>query len=389
MDNLNELKQELENQIQQQFNANSEKAIELITRLDVRSVLELLSVGQLDDPIGLFWNLYESTSNVSIEWDSLIVRVLDFLYQKHQVPYQPDGEPRNDNDFQFSLDAEQLIIPDKVKGLVRFLHVAAARGFRIKRSQDGQLSEEAINCFMEVVRTNNRLYQAGLGDLIDLDNSLMFLLSADAVAAKASVEIARLRVAEGHYEEALGYLASAAFWSHYSVERYSEQGDDTDYRTESAPVPMAPSCSMTDHIVRNGLDNTSFAEIASTFMKLKEYGRANHWLEVVKDCEHLLYSVYIFGAPVRFPNSSLFRRIDPPTGSHKSTQEAGPCAVYQCLGAPGMSRAFLPQLPFCPKPAGRAGLAVYELRQAKEPCTQVGTTHAGPPRRHPPPRRPG
>ena len=296
MDILNDLKQELENQIRLELSAGSEEAMTIFSRPDVLSILKPLSGSVQDDPIGLFWNLYEPTSSLSKEWDVLILRVLDFLYRNHQVPYEPDGESLNENDLQFSLDAERLIIPDKVKALVTFLHVAAARGFRIKQSQGGQLSEEAINCFYEVVRTNHRLYQAGLGDLLERDSSLMFLLSADAVSAKASVEIARVRLAEGHYEEALGCMASAAFESHYAVERYSEQGDATDYRNESNPVPMAPSCSITDHIVRKGLDNTSPVEIASVFLKLKEYGRAARWLAVVKNCEHLFYSIYIFGA---------------------------------------------------------------------------------------------
>ncbi|MDE2842673.1 MAG: hypothetical protein OXN21_04740 [Chloroflexota bacterium] len=296
MDNLDDLKLEIESQIRHELNAGSEEATTILLRPDVLSILKLFSDSVQDDPIGLFWNLYEPTSSPSKEWDALILKVLEFFYRNHQVPYEPDGESLNENDVQYSLDAERLIIPKRVKALVTFLHVAAARGFRIKQSQGGQLSEEAINCFNEVVRTNQRLYQAGLGDLLDRDSSLMFLLSADAVSAKASVEIARVRLAEGNYEEALGCMASAAFESHYAVERYAEQGDDTDYRNESNPVPIAPSCSITDHMVRKGLDNTSPVEIASVFLKLKGYGQAARWLQVVKDCEHLFYSFYIFGA---------------------------------------------------------------------------------------------
>ena len=244
----------------------------------------------------MFWGLYESDSSLSKEWDDLILRALDLLYRNHQLPYEPDAESPEETEFQVSLVTERLLIPDRVRTLVTFLHVAAARGYKIKQSQDGQLSEEAINCFSEVVRTNDRLYKAGLGALLDGDSSLMFLLSADAVSAKASVEIARVRLAEGHYEEALGFMSRAAFESHYAVERHFEQGDATDYLSECNPVPMAPSCSMTDRIVRRGLDNTSSVEMASIFLKLKEYGRAKSWLEVAKDCEHLFYSVYIFGA---------------------------------------------------------------------------------------------
>lgn len=296
MNNLNDLKQELEEQIRQDFNSNSDEAIAIIGRPDVLSILKLSSDGVLDDPIGLFWGLYEPASSLSKEWEDLILRALDLFYRNHQVPYEPDGESPEETDFQFSLVTEPLIIPDRIRTLVTFLHVAAARGFRIKQSQGGQLSEEAINCFLEAVRTNDRLYQAGLGVLLDGDSSFMFLLSADAVSAKSSVEIARVRLAEGHYEEALGFMARAAFESHYAVERYFDQGDDTDYRSECNSVPMAPSCSMTDHIVRKGLDNTSSVEMASVFLKLKEYGRAKRWLQVAKDCEHLFYSVYIFGA---------------------------------------------------------------------------------------------
>ena len=296
MDNINDLKHELEEQIRQDFKSNSDEAIATIGRPDVRSILKLSSDGVIEDPIGLFWALYEPDSSLSKEWDDLILRALELSYRNYQVPYEPDDESSDGTDFQFSLETERLIIPNRVRTLVTFLHVAAARGFRLKQSQGGQLSEEAIHCFSEVVRTNDRLYRAGLGDLLDSDSSFRFLLSADAVSAKASVEIARVRLAEGHYEEALGFMSRAAFESHYAVERHLEQGDATDYRSERNPVPMAPSCSMTDQIVRKGLDNTSSVEVASIFLRLKEYGRAKSWLEVAKDCERLFYSVYIFGA---------------------------------------------------------------------------------------------
>ena len=276
---------------------------EILIRSDLVSLL-CCADGIVRDPIGLFWSLYEPRSfrpkrgpapELSEEWEEIVLASLERLYISHQVPYEPDGAVFTENDFQYSLDSGYLIVPDILRDLITFLHIAAARAFRLKQRQGGGLSEEVISCLVEVVRANNRLYQAGLGDLLNCGSSHMFMLSADTVSAKACVEIGRVRYAEGRYDEALRYMSRAAFESHYAAERYSEHGDDAGYSTESERIPMAPSCSLTDPLVRRGLGNVSPEDITSIFLALKERGQANSWSEVVKDCKNLFYSTYMFG----------------------------------------------------------------------------------------------
>ena len=84
------------------------------------------------------------------------------------------------------------------------------------------MSEEVLNCLLEVERTMARLKHAGLFDLIDLDDcSQAFQLSAHAVSAKAFAELGRVRHREGRYDKALGYMAEAVEDSQYAIYRYA------------------------------------------------------------------------------------------------------------------------------------------------------------------------
>ena len=264
-----------------------------------------------DDPIGLFWNLYapfhylrglnDPVPELSEQSERLVLDLLESLYSCHQVAYVPDSE--------------RSMTPDKLNDLVTFLHIAAARAFRIKRSQGERLSEEVLGCFSEVERTMARL-EPGMYEVFDSEDTVGVQLSANAVSSKVYAELGRVCQGEGRYADALHYLARAAVDSDYAVRRYlaerpepswSRRRDGEDLsehveRLKSMQPSLAQRASLTLSIYRpvllKGLDNISPAEIASIFLLLKEYGQTDSWLLVASDCRTFadpLDSGYMFG----------------------------------------------------------------------------------------------
>ena len=258
------------------------------------------------DPIGLFWKLYkfddgshshDPVATSSEDWDEVLLVTLKRLYERHKVPYDPDGDSWSETVPPGFVGSSQPTIPEKIRNLTTFLHVAAARAFTIKRIQGGGIDEEALECLREVPRTLDRLYTNGLSDLIDQNSSQSFQLSADAVAAKAFVELGRVSCREGRYADALHHFTLAAFNASYAAERYIAEGGDSLQPVGSEKVPMEPSCDIASCILEDGLDTTSAGEITSIFMRLKAHGQASDWAQVAQDCNTLLVeSDYAFGA---------------------------------------------------------------------------------------------
>ena len=69
--------------------------------------------------------------------EQFVLECLDWLYERYKVSYEPDGE----SSAFFELDA--------------YIHIAAARAFRIKQNQG--LSEEVTDCLTEIERTVKRI----------------------------------------------------------------------------------------------------------------------------------------------------------------------------------------------------------------------------------------
>ena len=153
------------------------------------------------------------------------------------------------------------------------------------------MSEEVLNCLLEVERTMARLKHAGLFDLIDLDDcSQAFQLSAHAVSAKAFAELGRVRHREGRYDKALGYMAEAVEDSQYAIYRYA-----WDVGSASEGVPMAPLHNLDIYSSwPKGLDNLSPAEVVSTFRLLKEHGQPDSWSQVARDCKLVIECYQLF-----------------------------------------------------------------------------------------------
>ena len=254
---------------------------------------------QSPDPIGLFWVLYPPhrdskngpAAALSAEWEDAILKSLERLYHRHQVSYEPDAGIPVENDFQESLISGHQLIPYPLRDLITFIHIAAARAFRIKRSQGGGLDEVALDCLREVDRAMVRLSllnqsERGIGEVLNRDPAQTFLLSTYAVGAKALAELGRVQHRQGNYAEALHYIAWAVFDASYAAERYVA---DEPYAAESdmEGVALATSLSLNEHLI-SGLDNITHQEIASVWQKLKEVGQPDNWVQVAQDCNYML-----------------------------------------------------------------------------------------------------
>lgn len=283
---------------------------ELLERSDVMALLGCCVEGVVTDPIGLFWSLYQPSRHfksgpapeLSAEWEEAILKSLERLYHRYQVSYGPDEGIPVENDFQESLVSGHQIIPGTLRDLIAFIHIAAARAFRIKRWQGGGLDEVALDCLGEVDRARERMSildrkERGILKLLDLDPAQTFLLSTYAVGAKVLAELGRVQHRQGNYVDALHYIARAVFEASYAAARYA---GDEHYTTESdlSDLPLATSRSLKEHLI-GGLDNISHQEIASVWQKLKEVGQPDSWVQVAQDCNYMLEALEL---PYIFPN---------------------------------------------------------------------------------------
>ena len=67
------------------------------------ALINFMGNESLQDPIGLFWKMYKSGNGFhwqdtftedSEEWDEVVLVTLKRLYDRHKVPYDPDGDSR-------------------------------------------------------------------------------------------------------------------------------------------------------------------------------------------------------------------------------------------------------------------------------------------------------
>ena len=153
--------------------------------------------------MSLFWDVYElwkdgysySGSVLPAEYDDLFLEWFEHLYRSHRVPYIPDADDGLDNHDE----------------LFTYLHIAAARAFRIRNGKE--VSEEALDCLIEVERTMALLRpMSGEPSEFYIEAPSLYT-SAGAIVAMAHVELWRIRKSEGHYTDALHYLSMAAQYS--------------------------------------------------------------------------------------------------------------------------------------------------------------------------------
>lgn len=286
---------ELEQLLQKGF-ASKDILHDILGRSDVAALVRCWE-GTVTDPIGLFWGLYEPVrysrpaGELPMEWEEVILQSLERLHRGYRVSYEPDGEVLGENDVQESLISGHQIIPVKLRELITFIHIAAARAFHIKRCQGGGLDEVALDCLREVDRAMARLSildrsERGIGEILNLDPAQSFLLSTYTVGAKAWAELGRIELREGNYIEALRYITKAVFDSSYAASVYI---CDEPYvaKGNTKGLPLATSCSLKEHLA-TGLDTISHREIASVWLKVKEAGHPDSWQEIAEICSYML-----------------------------------------------------------------------------------------------------
>ena len=132
-------------------------------------------------------------------------------------------------------DPCEAALPSKLKNMLIFIHIAAIRAFKIKRTHG--YSDEVRDCLMEVERTIERLRHNGLvmyqSDTIDM---MSIFQSAYAVSSIVLVELGRICRVNGEFEKALHYFAVADDY-YYSIMSIPIGSGDDSWPLESAFWP--------------------------------------------------------------------------------------------------------------------------------------------------------
>ena len=313
------------------------------------------------NPLYLFWDLYKSewvdgegniyaAPPLSKDDEHLILSLLERLYDHHRRPYEPDSDDHDIKGYLESLNESDEVdyivyeryeertevyieedddgveeeytftwneginprlnpvvpiphgyaLPDKLNDLLVFIHVAAARAFRVKRT-DGY-SEVVRECLNEVERTIERLKRNGLDMEEDIQHMMAIFQSAYAVSSMAFVELGRISKIDGEYEKALHYFAMAD--EYYQSMTYPIDFDDA-WPFEAALWPDSPlegvyMSHLEGRLVENrfgylrmGL-SVSVKEMVDVFELVKSNTNSiMDWGQVAQDCRRLAGS-YIF-----------------------------------------------------------------------------------------------
>ena len=197
-------------------------------RTDVATLLRFRDDVDSFHPMYLFWDLYrpmlrDSEGNrspaprLSEQDERTVLEVLELLYLRHRVVYEPDAD---DSDIRRFLEAHDDGSPDSMEfppvfknGLI-FIHVAAARAFKLQET-DG-FSEEVRSCLDDLERALARLYRAGFDHKYSVWRygprrlvGFAVYKSTLAVSALSFLYLSRIRRLDGHYAKALHYLSQA------------------------------------------------------------------------------------------------------------------------------------------------------------------------------------
>ena len=185
----------------------------------------------------------------------------------------------------------EAALPSRLKDMLIFIHVAAIRAFKIKRT-DGY-SDEMQDCLMEVERTIERFRHNGLvmyqSDTVDM---MGIFQSAYAVSGIVLVELGRICRINGEYEKALHYFAVADDY-YYSIMSIPIGSGDDSWPFESAfwphvSIEILPYLEKRVEEYRFGHFLTglrvSLREIVNIYESLKaNRNLINDWTQVARD----------------------------------------------------------------------------------------------------------
>ena len=177
--------------------------------------------------IALFWELYQPDSRLSVQAERVVRDCLDWMYQKYKVPNEPDPDGSATKRFLVTYDAQNhadsSTFPDALKNDLIFIHVAAARAFKL--SEANGFSDDTRSCASEVERTFARLRLAGLEPKERINpmegegnlEGMGVFLSTLAATAITFVELSRISRVDGRYADSLHYLAQAGELYEYAL----------------------------------------------------------------------------------------------------------------------------------------------------------------------------
>lgn len=198
-------------------------------RTDIATLLRFRNDADSFHPMYLFWDLYRPTlrdsegnrspvPRLSDQDERTVLEVLELLYQRHRVVYEPDGDDSDIRRFLEAHDdgsADHMEFPPVLKNGLVFIHIAAARAFKLQQT-DG-FSEEVRTCLDDVERTLARLYSVGFDHKYSAWRygprrlvGFAIYHSTLAVSALCRMYQSRIHRLDGRYAKALHYLAQAA-----------------------------------------------------------------------------------------------------------------------------------------------------------------------------------
>ncbi|MDD9995976.1 MAG: hypothetical protein OXS35_09600, partial [Dehalococcoidia bacterium] len=210
------------------------------TRADVSTLQNFRVDCDSYHPMYIFWDLYRPTlkdgqgtrtpaPKLPKQVDETILSVLESLYNRYRLTYEPDRvdpavreflEAHDDDDDE--TDPEKLDFPETLKSALVFIHVAGARALKIQQS-DG-FSDEVRECLYELERTLNRLYRAGFDHKYSAREygyrrleGVGIYHSTLAVSALSFLSLGRISQIEGRYADTLKYLAQAGELYEYAL----------------------------------------------------------------------------------------------------------------------------------------------------------------------------
>ncbi len=226
----------------------------------------------------LFWDVYEwwksedgslpaSLSDSTEEYEGLVLAVLDSLYKCRKVPYIPDTDDSG-----------------RYNELLIYLHIIAARAFRIRKNNG--LSEEAIDCFIEILSTYARIRSTSAWkSYAHLGNKHPKYISTHAIVAISFREISRIDLAQGSNMQALSNLWEAVLYYEDALEYaqiidlsndVDDKGDGYDWNARFQKL-------------LTGLD-VSLEEAADIFYALRSKNESvEDWKGIVRACDGLSY----------------------------------------------------------------------------------------------------
>ena len=264
-----------------QFNesVSNEDLLEVLMRPEIQAVFSFskssVTDGELHEAMRLFWGVYEQWKNehtqrgplLSPEYEDLLLDWFEHLQRSRRVPYIPDGNDGLDNHHE----------------LFFYLHIAAARAFRIRKGTE--MSEEVLGCLLEVERTMARLRATTGGPSHFYGEAPSFYTSAGAILAMVFADLWRFRKTESRYADALHYLAAAArYYDGAATNFYDGEGIDE----------LWPEIAEEEHYwerrlqsLLTGLD-VSAEDAVQTFQTIRSNkGSDFDWAQIARDCRSI------------------------------------------------------------------------------------------------------